>query len=77
MDRRETTLSVLERISGVPRAELTEDKQLAGDLGVDSPKALEMLIELEEKLEIEIGDEQAGEMATVGDILAFVDRTSG
>jgi len=74
MDRRETTLSVVERISGVPRAELTKESQLAGDLGIDSPKALEMLLELEEKLKIEIGDEQAGEMATVGDILAFVDQ---
>ena len=73
MDRREIALTTIGKISGTPPEQLTAEMQLAGDLGVDSPKALELLLLLEEQLGIEISDEQAGEMATVGDILAFVE----
>jgi acyl carrier protein len=76
MDRREIALTTIGKISGTPHEQLTGEMQLAGDLGIDSPKALELLLLLEEKLEIEISDEQAGEMATVGDILAFVEAAS-
>jgi len=69
MERRELALQAIARISGRPRDELTPEMQLAGDLGIDSPKALELLLVLEETLAIEIDDEQAGELSTVGDIL--------
>jgi len=39
--------------------------------------ALEMLLKLEEQLSLEISDEQAGEMSTVGDILDFVTHRGG
>ena len=76
MDRRQLALETIAKISGRPVETLTPELQLAGDLGVDSPKALELLLVLEERLELEISDDQAGEMATVGDILAFVETLS-
>ena len=69
MDTRETALSVLEKISGVPREKLTAEMQLVGELGIDSPKALELLLDLEQRLGIEISEEEAGAIATVGDVL--------
>jgi acyl carrier protein len=77
MDRREVVLSTIARISGMSADSLTREMQLAGDLGIDSPKALEMLLKLEEQLDLEISDEQAGEMSTVGDILDFVTPSDG
>ena len=46
---------------------------LVGDLGLDSPRALELLIELEESLGVEIDDSAAGGLNTVGDVLGLVD----
>ena len=72
MKARETALGVLAKISGTAQDEIKPEMGLAGDLGIDSPKALELLMELEEKLEIEIGDEDAAKMETVGDVLAYL-----
>ncbi len=69
MDARETALTVLARISGSAQAELKPEMSLVGDLGLDSPKSLELLMELEERLDIEISDEVAARMRTVGDVL--------
>jgi len=65
-------LDVLASISKKDRATLTPDQQLVADLGLDSPKQLQLLADMEDKLNIEIGDEDAAHMNTVGDILNFV-----
>jgi acyl carrier protein len=71
---RDLALAVLSRISGRERAEIRDDMDLVGDLGIDSPKALELLLELEEALGIEISDEEASGMETVRDVLAYAER---
>ena len=70
----ETTLSILARLSGKTAPDLRPEMHLVSDLGIDSPKALELLIELEDAFDIEIEDEDAAEMETVGDVLAYVGR---
>ncbi len=49
--------------------EIRPDMDLVADLELDSPKAVRLLVELEERLDIEIDDEVAGRMSTVGDLL--------
>ena len=60
---------VLAEISGVPIDEIDRDKDLVADLQIDSPKALKLLVELEDRLGVEISDEAAARMTTVGDVL--------
>lgn len=72
MDKRSKTLDVISRIAGKPASELTEKDELVADLGIDSPKALQLLIELEDALGVEISDDDAAKMDTVGDILTQV-----
>jgi len=67
-------LEVLATVSGHPRDELRPERELVADLGIDSPKALRLLVELEEAFDIEIPDEDASTMSTVGDILAYLDE---
>jgi len=74
MDRKQRALDVIARISSRPVAELTPDMELVADLDMDSAKALELLVELEDALGIEISDEDAARLNTVGDILEFLDR---
>jgi acyl carrier protein len=74
MDTKETALDVIAKVSGIDREKITPDMELVADLGINSPKALELLVELEDGLGIEIGDDDAASMNTVADILGFVKR---
>jgi acyl carrier protein len=77
MDKREATTAVLAatavlaKLSGLRAGELQPSMDLVADLGIDSPKALELLVELEEVLDVEISDEDAARMETVGDVLDY------
>lgn len=62
---------VLARMSDLEPERLQPEMELVADLGIDSPKALELLVELEDALEVEISDEDAARMETVGDVLAY------
>ncbi len=70
---RDRALEILAGISGVDRERLEPGMSLAADLGIDSPKALQLLVDLEDALDIEIPDEAAARMDTVGDVLRFLD----
>jgi acyl carrier protein len=65
-------LEIIARISKKERATLTPDKKLVADLGIDSPKALEMMCDLEEQFKIELPEDAVARIETVGDILAIV-----
>ena len=67
-----TVLKALAEISGVAREQIREDMDLVADLDIDSPDALRLLVEIEDTLEIEISDDDAAAMNTVGDVLAYV-----
>lgn len=76
-DARRAALEVIAEVSDHPADSLRPEMDLVGELGIDSPKALQLLIQLEERLSIEISDEDAEGLNTVGDILAFVGREQG
>lgn len=56
--------------------EIEPEQDLLADLGIDSPKALKLLMDLEEALDVEISDEDAARMESVGDVLDFVVRVA-
>lgn len=70
--KQELALEVLAGVSKKELGSLKAEQQLVADLGLDSPKQLQLLADMEDKLQIEIGDEDAARMNTVGDILKFV-----
>ena len=73
MDVKRKALDIVAKISGKKAEDLTPDMELVGDLSIDSPHALQLLVELEEVLGIEISDEDAAKMDSVGDILSYLD----
>ncbi len=73
MDARQTTFQVLSELSGKDRGSITPEMDLVADLGIDSPKALRLLLELEERLGVEISDEEAAKIDSVSDILGFLE----
>jgi acyl carrier protein len=72
MNKEDTVYHILAKLTGKELSEITPDKDLTAGLGIDSPMALQLLFELEEALDIEISDEEAAAMETVGDVLKRV-----
>ncbi len=69
MDRKEIVLEVIAKVSGVDRQEIGPESELVGHLGIDSAKALAMLVELEDRFAVEIDDELVPGLRTVADVL--------
>lgn len=74
MSHRDVALEVLAKVSGIDRDLITPDMDLVANLGLDSAKALELLVALEDRLGLEIEEDEAAGLNTVGDIFAFLDR---
>ena len=55
-------------------AEVTWDSKLADDLMLDSLAMVELVMFLEECFNIEIPDEEAGEIVTVGDAIEVIKK---
>jgi acyl carrier protein len=66
-------LAIIARVAKKDAATLKPEHQLVGDLGIDSPKALQLMCELEDQLHIEIPDDAVGRIATVQDVLALAE----
>ncbi len=72
MNAEETVYSVLTKPTGKMGVEMRRETDLASGLGIDSPVVPQHPFQLEETLEIEISDEEAAAMQTVGERLNFV-----
>lgn len=57
----------------VSEDEVTPTASFVDDLGADSLDVVELVMALEEEFDIEIPDEDAEKMATVGDSVKYID----
>ena len=62
---------------GVKKEEVVENAKFVDDLGADSLDTVELVIALEEEFGVEIPDEDAEKLATVGDALRYIEEKSG
>lgn len=58
---------------GVNAEEVNEDASFVEDLGADSLDTVELVMELEKEFDMEISDEEAADMVTVGHAIKFID----
>ena len=58
---------------GVDAAKITEDASFIDDLGADSLDTVELIMQFEEVFDIEIPDEDAETITTVGKAVSYVD----
>ena len=58
---------------GVDEAEITETSSFKEDLGADSLDLFEMVMALEEEYGIEIPTEDLEKIATVGDVISYIE----
>ena len=57
---------------GVDGAELNSDSDILEDLGADSLDVVELVMAIEENFDLEIPDEDAEGMRTIGDVERYV-----
>jgi acyl carrier protein len=57
---------------GVDEAEVTPEASFKDDLGADSLDLVELVMELEDEFDLEISDEEAEKISTVGDVLEYI-----
>ena len=63
---------------GVPKEEIAPEASFIDDLGADSLDIVELVMAMEEAFDIEIPDEDAEKIQTIGDALSYVrDRVEG
>jgi acyl carrier protein len=60
---------------GVDADKVTKDAALIEDLGADSLDTVEIIMAFEEEFGTEISDTDAEKLLTVGDIIAYIEKT--
>lgn len=69
--------SIIVEQLGVDESEVTQEAHFIDDLGADSLDTVELVMALEEEFGIEISDEDAEKIQTVGDVTKFIDKLKG
>jgi len=64
---------VSERL-GVDETEVKKEATFKEDLGADSLDVVELVMELEDEFDLEISDEDAEKITTVGDVMEYIER---
>ncbi len=71
---------VLERVSkiivdrlGVEESEIAITSRFKEDLDADSLDIVELVMQLEDEFELEIADEDAEKIVTVGDVVSYIE----
>lgn len=65
-------VDLLAKVSKKDRASIQPEQDLVADLGLDSPKTLQLLAELEDTFQIEIDEGDEGRISKVRDLFAYI-----
>jgi acyl carrier protein len=68
---------IIEKELGVEREKMTDGASFIDDLGADSLDIVELVMEFEKEFNIDIPDEEAEKLRTVGDAIAYLNSKVG
>ncbi|ACG57197.1 MAG: acyl carrier protein [Hydrogenobaculum sp.] len=74
MDREQRIKEIIADQLGVEVDKLTPDAKFVEDLGADSLDVVELIMSFEEEFNIEIPDEDAEKIKTVGDVINYLNE---
>ena len=74
METREKVIDIIVNKLGVERESVVESASFTNDLGADSLDTVELIMEFEREFEINIPDNQAESISTVGEAISFVEN---
>ncbi|GKV67767.1 acyl carrier protein [Sporosarcina sp. NCCP-2716] len=67
------TKVVIDRL-GVDESEVKPEASFRDDLGADSLDVVELVMELEDEFDMEISDDDAEKIGTVGDAVSYIEE---
>ncbi len=70
------TSIIVEKL-GVDEAEIAPEASFTNDLGADSLDTVELIMEFEKEFDLTIPDEEAENIATVGDAISYLTEKTG
>ena len=73
----EKVKSIIAEQLGIKAEEITPTASFIDDLGADSLDTVELVMALEEEFGIEIPDEDAEKMTTVGEAIKYIEEKAG
>jgi acyl carrier protein len=73
-DIEDTVKSIIVDKLGVDESDVTEDASFTNDLGADSLDTVELIMEFEKEFDLTIPDEEAEEIATVGNAIDYLEE---
>jgi acyl carrier protein len=76
-DLEEKVREIIAKELGVEREKLTDSASFMEDLGADSLDTVELVMEFEKEFNIDIPDEDAEKLRTVGDALGYLKQKVG
>ena len=76
-DNAQKVRDIIEKELGVEREKLTDEASFIEDLGADSLDIVELVMEFEKEFNIDIPDEDAEKLRTVGDAIKYLDSKMG
>jgi acyl carrier protein len=76
-DNSDRVKDIIEKELGVEREKLTSEASFIDDLGADSLDIVELVMEFEKEFNIDIPDEDAEKLRTVGDAMAYLNEKVG
>ncbi|HIP42963.1 MAG TPA: acyl carrier protein [Aquifex aeolicus] len=77
MSLEEKVKEIIAEQLGVEKEKITPEAKFIEDLGADSLDVVELIMAFEEEFGIEIPDEDAEKMQTVGDVMAYLKEKVG
>lgn len=77
MTTQEKVRNIIAEQLGVKPEEVTPEAKFIEDLGADSLDTVELVMALEEEFGIEIPDEEAEKLVTVGDATKYIEEKAG
>lgn len=75
-DTAEKVKGIIVEQLGVPKEDVNESASFIEDLGADSLDIVELVMALEEEYDIEISDEDAEKILTVGDAVSYINENA-
>lgn len=69
-----TLAELVNDVAGTPAEDVQPDKSFVDDLDVDSLAMVEIIVGIEEKFGVQIADDEAKNLRTVGDAVAYIEQ---
>lgn len=70
----ETLRKIITMYAEIDPGEITPESDIRNDLGLNSLTLMNLIVEVEDRYNIEIPEEAAIEFETVGDVIAYLEK---